>query len=556
MFAESCNCSASGPCLSIHPDKLVLAASQHSTNAGHIIGIGRKKIFDYSVFSPYEFLASASLIRNGFQCRFRTNNSWEPTVVQNWTEPFNRNAFSFTNPRRFLAKYCIINVFGTPESIVHAKEIELKLTTSMLTTIGFTSLQFGSETLQPTSLPRKFYVGVSGGGWRALTGHMGAFRALSNNNLLPMVDMFSSVSGGTWFLTKLAFDDEFSAKVLRNDMHISESVLEWMERDYFPVIRNATRLHQKKQSSNDNVASFLTTLVTQAPGPVRAALSSGIVAANHFHFSWQELVEQAVLGQGIVSHKPLANTNLAQEARANFGNATLAFNWNQLHQWESPSTCSKWFLKEAQGEYVQYPVYTSALYEERSDDDIRYEVIMQGKSMNGSFRVCLQEKESFCENGISSTSNNDVMANCGDFQFRNLTVGQVASASSAAVGGGAVRAWVQSVIELIRQKAKDTLKGSVNVLYCSQYGMLIKNLLGSCHQQLVLEEFFKFLGCETDSLQKEDSEITAKRWVGFLKKMAVQMNVSSPLANDHQGHMAIDAVRSTQTTYAYFLSKL
>ena len=119
-----------------------------------------------------------------------------------------------------------------------------------------TSSRFGNEALQEPakeagkSLPKRFYVGVSGGGWRALAGHMGAFRALSSKHVLPAVDMFSSVSGGTWFLTKLAFDEKFSEKVLGNEMHISEDVLEWMERDYFPAIRNTTRLRQKEQSSN------------------------------------------------------------------------------------------------------------------------------------------------------------------------------------------------------------------------------------------------------------------------------------------------------------------
>ena len=168
--------------------------------------------------------------------------------------------------------------------------------------------------------------------------------------------------------------------------------------------------------------------------------------------------------------------------------------------------------------------------------------------MNDSFRVCFQEKDDFCEDGASNASGADVKSECAQFEFHNLTVGQVTSASSAAVGGGAVRAWVQSVIELVRRKAKDALKGSVNVLYCSQYRMLIENLLGPCNRKIVLEEFFKFLGCETDSLEIEDSRITAKRWVGFLQKMAVNMAIKSPLERDHQGHMAIDAVLTAQLT--------
>ena len=171
---------------------------------------------------------------------------------------------------------------------------------------------------------------------------------------------------------------------------------------------------------------------------------------------------------------------------------------------------------------------------------------MQGNPINNSFDVCYMENEKFCGDNASITSDPDVKPACGEFEFHNLTVGQVASASSAAVGGGAVRAWVQSVIELVRRKAKDALKGSVNVLYCSQYRMLIENLLGSCNRNLVVKEFFKFLGCEhhDEDLQvlKEDSSITAKRWAIFLQKMAIKMTVSSPLSTGHKGHMAIDGV--------------
>jgi len=541
----------------VDPSALVLAASQHNTKACAIIGIDPQKMpfVGYFLLSPYDFLSSASLIRNGFECRFRSDNDWEPNVTKTWANVFEETyVYPWDNPMHFIARASISVLGGNASS--SPKEIDVKITPAMMTTMGFTSFQFGNKLVQELETPpvksesKKYYVGISGGGWRALAGHMGAFRALSNHMVLPKVSMFSSVSGGTWFLTKLSFDDNFSRKVLRNETHIGEDVLEWMEQEYFVVIRNTTHFPQTKENQNQ-VSSFLTSLVTQAPAPVRAAMSSGIIAANHFGFSWQPLVEQAVLGAGIVSSEPLANTNLASESRSNFGKATLAFNWNHLHQWESPSTCSKWFLKGKQGDHVQYPVYTSALYQELSEDDIRFQVVMQGKDMDNLFNVCYKENEDFCDNDASLNSDAPGTQHCGEFRFRNLTVGQVASASSAAVGGGAVRAWVQNAIELVRRKAKDALKGSVNVWYCKIYVMLIENLLGSCNHKLVLEEFSKFIGCASDSIEKEDSEITAKRWVGFLEKMAIKITVDSPLANGttHQGHMAIDAVIKVQRAF-------
>merc|ERR1712159_164734 len=100
----------------------------------------------------------------------------------------------------------------------------MNLVTAMLTNTGLTSIPLGHGTLhapdrqlvKPRGKP--YYVSISGGGWRALAGHMGAFRALSNKNALKLVDTFSSVSGGTWFLTKLAFDANFSQKVIGNDI--------------------------------------------------------------------------------------------------------------------------------------------------------------------------------------------------------------------------------------------------------------------------------------------------------------------------------------------------
>ena len=122
----------------------------------------------------------------------------------------------------------------------------------------------------------------------------------------------------------------------------------------------------------------------------------------------------------------------------------------------------------------------------------------------------------------------------------------MASASSAAIGAGAVQAFVQNVIEFVRKYARDTMAGPVSMLSCSIYRMLIENLVGPCNRNAVIDEFHKVLGCTTEHDQQnnvvEDSAITAKRWVGFLQKMAIQMTVSGPLGNDHKGHMAVDAV--------------
>ena len=151
----------------------------------------------------------------------------------------------------FIAR-AFISVFGENEP-ASPKEIDMKITPGMLTTMGFTSFQFGSKLVkEPETAPRKseskkYYIGISGGGWRALAGHMGAFRALSNHMVLPEVSMLSSVSGGTWYLTKLSFDEYFSKKVLRNKTHIGEEALEWMEQEYFLVIQIRPNFHKTRK---------------------------------------------------------------------------------------------------------------------------------------------------------------------------------------------------------------------------------------------------------------------------------------------------------------------
>ena len=133
---------------------------------------------------------------------------------------------------------------------------------------------------------------------------------------------------------------------------------------------------------------------------------------------------------------------------------------------------------------------------------------------------------------------------CTDFNLGGLTVGQVASASSAAAGAAAVREWVHNILELAQHKAKHALKGgSGNIWYCSFYRMLINNFVGACNKDTAVDEFLKLTGCETSDGKKENPAITAQRWSQFLEKMAVQMVVDSDSPEHvHAGHMAIDAV--------------
>ena len=574
MLTEGCTCPVSGPCLSVNHEALVLAAARHTRKLwfDDLAPIRLLAGLEYWYYRSYEFvsrfnflptflfsfqsktqlIATSNIKRKGFTCYFRTDHTWEPEIVKR-TQPLEPDG----------------NWIMRDNSMVFSKKVYARLTPEMMTNTGFTSTPLGGDappaSERAKAKPRgKYYsVGISGGGWRALAGHTGVFRALSKKNALRLVDMFSSVSGGTWFLMKVAFDKIFSQDVLHSAKHIGEVVMNWMESKYYPVIRSTTtcsrQASEHKTNSGNTVGSAISSLILQAPGLVRSALGVAIVAANRFDFSWQNLVEQGVIGEDVAS-QPLTNVLLAPEARNKFGEATLAFNWNQLNHWDDTdqSTCSKWFLRSQAGDqYVQYPVYASALYKQVNDTDVNFKVEMQGRPIEGLFDICQAKKDDFCLQtapsgvlGLGSMWRSGTQpatpSNCTNFNLESLTVGQVASASSAAAGGGAVQTWVQNVIDLVRENTRAI------PMRCMVLPVLLEQFVTPCNRDIVVKQAMNVLGCkssdggkmESNKIDAEHSARIAKQWSAFLQKMAILMTVDTPMGK-HAGHMAIDAVRST-----------
>ena len=564
ILTEGCSCSLSGPCLSINQESLVSEASHYSQDVwlDDLQPNGIEATLKYYFYNLYDLLARVGgmfnfclprhhvlnvldVQRKGFQVDFRIGNSLEPKIT-NWDSPLEQEEGKV--------------YWKALESVVLPKKVEMKLTPKMMSVTGFTTFTLGDEARKEKgssagkSPDKQYYVGMSGGGWRALAGHMGVFRGLSNKNSLPMVKMFSSVSGGSWLLSKLSFDPDFSAKVLRSDTHITEVVLEYMERHYFPTVRDTMCLKKsQKLPKGGGVGSFLATAILQAPEPIKTMLGNIIIAAHSFNFSWQALVEEGVLGHD-VADQPLDQIPLVPDARSRFGDATMAFNWNQLHRWgdQKNASCSKWYLKDNEGNHVQYPIYTSALYRQSDDDSIKVEINMKGERPESLYDACnsnscqgpaeksLAEMAETVLGLFGSSPKVEPTTSCDDFKFQSLTVGQVVSASSAAAGGAGVHEWVYGLIEMVRQQAKDALQGDVNIWYCSHYRMIIEAIVGSCNRQVVIDEFLTLLGCSTSEGVKEDAAVTSQRWTAFLEKLAVKMGLQE---TGHEGYMAIDAVR-------------
>jgi hypothetical protein len=87
---------------------------------------------------------------------------------------------------------------------------------------GISAVEDGTPKKIPTA-----YVS-SGGGFTAMTTSMGFARALSKGNVLPLLTHAGSNSGGTWFLTQLAFSKPFYESVTgMSGGTISEAVAEW-----------------------------------------------------------------------------------------------------------------------------------------------------------------------------------------------------------------------------------------------------------------------------------------------------------------------------------------
>ena len=425
----------------------------------------------------------------------------------------------------------------TPGRPGEFKPTDMRLATDMLTPSGFLSVDLGGELgvmqeKKPES--KKYYVGISGGGWRALSAAMGAFRGLSETGALPMVDMFSSVSGGTWFLTKLSFDEQFAKKVLDSEVDISSVVLWWFEKKYFPAFHHVER-------NDERISALATMLSTLANGPLSTVIGNAIEAAERFNYNWRKFIEKAVVDQPIAD-KELAKAKLAQTTGEKFKESVaLAFNWNQMHQWEDHQ--SRWFLKENTkgvakllntkgAEHPQYPVYTSAQFKRRADGTGDISVMATGKKLREKFSICeIKDKNAKYKAGSEVCE--------VEFDFDGLTIGQVASASSAAVGAATVPSWLQNLIQSTREAVGTAHTSAVKTGLCS-YGIphVFKKTIAPppCAGNTAQDKILELMNCKNSKTALQAGE----EWSNFLRKMAVKMKMkNSPKS---ESHMAIDAV--------------
>ena len=136
------------------------------------------------------------------------------------------------------------------------------------------------------------------------------------------------------------------------------------------------------------------------------------------------------------------------------------------------------------------------------------------------------------ESVITTESLTGAQCDTFTFDFDGLTIGQVASASSAAAGAGAVQTWVQTVVEFARVTIDEAMSG----LQCRVFPAMISQVF---YQQRVKDEFLTLLGCN----ETETSGTTAERWSGWLRDMAVKLKfMNSETGESRMSNRVIDAV--------------
>ena len=285
----------------------------------------------------------------------------------------------------------------TPSDTDPSKPVKVKLTTCMLTPAGFLAVQLSTEQIgevaKAKSQEKRYYLALSGGGWRAMSAHLGTFRVLGNTSALSMVNFLSSVSGGSWFLSKFMFDEDFASQVLSDDVLITDVSLKWFENSFFPEMQDVDK-HIDATANQSALKSSVSKILSTAACPVQQSLGTVIHVTDRFGLSWQEMVESSVLGKHI-ANRTLATANVTPATRTKLGKQfTASFNWNQMHRWEDNN--SQWYVKtKRKGEkdkHAQYPLYTSALYTPLENGENQVEIRAQGKLMTELLTVCHQKK--------------------------------------------------------------------------------------------------------------------------------------------------------------------
>jgi len=382
---------------------------------------------------------------------------------------------------------------------------DVKLTTDMLTSEGFVTVKLGiapiDEPRQQKSDDTKYYFSISGGGWRALSSSAGTLRGLSTTGALANVDMFTSVSGASWFLTKLAFDNDFASEVLGSDVPIGRVITKWYETEYFPGMTQA----ETTPCSNE-IGKFLATISSDQTAISPAMIVDMVGDFQQFSYDWSKLVKQFIVGDK-TSKLSLHTATLSESLRAKIPKQVkFAFNWNQFNHWGGGDK-KQYFLREkSTGKISQRPVYTNAHYD-LDGDKAEVEVKARGSPVNALFEVCHVE-----DNGQHV---------CGDHDFSDLTVGQTASASSAYMGFTTNRVWMKAAFTQIRASLADMVPtdGVTGFFTCKFFKPILKLFLKGHCNQAIQKEIANIIGCRDESVEE-----TANRYTGFLQNMAIDFS--------------------------------
>lgn len=449
------------------------------------------------------------------------------------------------NPHKNITQACLL--VKVPEMVAHARFWHLpdennrasraritfvmdtsKSTTKLLTPRGFLAARLPAFVPpQHQQEPRKemhdkYYVAISGGGWRSISISMGIFRGLKP--YLKHVDAFSSVSGGSWFLTQLAFDQKFAKSVLgTNARPIEKEITKWFETHYFPKMMQKDV--EYKEVPQGAIAAAIDKLAV-AGYTLPGIGQDMILMARGFDWSWKKMVEQAVLKQETsartIHDAPVQLQHLYKNE------AQFAFNWNTVNQWRYKN--HKFGIrKHGESKNSQFPLYTTLR-----------------RPVRGRISIKMADHEQ--ANFSAFDGNLDTKF---EMDLDKITIGEVATASSAALGGLAVHRWVENIIKLVRSKFPGKIE-------CLVLGQLLSKL---AHPD-VKTKAMEFTGCSAFfHTFKPKSDPIATEWAEFFKDMAVPFpiksrdpNVAPVPENQASPFLGIDAGYSDNNGFAPLLA--
>lgn len=211
------------------------------------------------------------------------------------------------------------------------------LTTILLSSALITSQAFSDDSLVPNK--KNIGMAFTGGGWHAHAGHSGWLAGAMDStkqdltHLMSNVDTLASNSGGSWFLSMLAFSDKFV-----NSLETVEGRNSYSTTGY---LGNSYEMFQDTIKDNSSSTCPIITKISTTAGNICNALSTDFDIINKYdrsntgenHLGWGDLVRTSVyqpVGKHALEDKKLHKVTLQDSHLSWATNKSLVFSSTAL----------------------------------------------------------------------------------------------------------------------------------------------------------------------------------------------------------------------------------